>query len=159
MPEKIPVLVVGDAPNVTGGLSRIARDITALLYQDSDVLGIEVMQAGILYDGSPWPWRVFPLHDEPNWGRGDFERVWSWAAKGRQGVVFSVWDPARCFELKKAKWFRTLPGANLWGYFAIDSVNEQGGFGGPSYRDWETDRKSTRLNSSHRSLSRMPSSA
>ena len=28
-----------------------------------------------------------------------------------------------------------------------------------SYRDWETDRKSTRLNSSHRSLSRMPSSA
>ena len=29
----------------------------------------------------------------------------------------------------------------------------------PEYRDWETDRKSTRLNSSHRSLSRMPSSA
>ena len=28
-----------------------------------------------------------------------------------------------------------------------------------TYRDWETDRKSTRLNSSHRSLSRMPSSA
>ena len=43
MPEKIPVLVVGDAPNVTGGLSRIARDITALLYQASDALGIEVM--------------------------------------------------------------------------------------------------------------------
>ena len=30
---------------------------------------------------------------------------------------------------------------------------------GDFYRDWETDRKSTRLNSSHRSLSRMPSSA
>ena len=30
---------------------------------------------------------------------------------------------------------------------------------GVPYRDWETDRKSTRLNSSHRSLSRMPSSA
>ena len=30
---------------------------------------------------------------------------------------------------------------------------------GGRYRDWETDRKSTRLNSSHRSLSRMPSSA
>ena len=28
-----------------------------------------------------------------------------------------------------------------------------------NYRDWETDRKSTRLNSSHRSLARMPSSA
>ena len=31
--------------------------------------------------------------------------------------------------------------------------------GGNLYRDWETDRKSTRLNSSHRSLSRMPTSA
>ena len=27
------------------------------------------------------------------------------------------------------------------------------------YRDWETDRKSTRLNSSHSGESRMPSSA
>ena len=36
-----------------------------------------------------------------------------------------------------------------------DLINDIGG----RYRDWETDRKSTRLNSSHRSLSRMPSSA
>ena len=28
-----------------------------------------------------------------------------------------------------------------------------------TYRDWETDRKSTRLNSSHITRSRMPSSA
>ena len=31
--------------------------------------------------------------------------------------------------------------------------------GSLAYRDWETDRKSTRLNSSHSSKSRMPSSA
>ena len=30
---------------------------------------------------------------------------------------------------------------------------------GSAYRDWETDRKSTRLNSSHITRSRMPSSA
>ena len=30
---------------------------------------------------------------------------------------------------------------------------------GAGYRDWETDRKSTRLNSSHSAKSRMPSSA
>ena len=30
---------------------------------------------------------------------------------------------------------------------------------GKAYRDWETDRKSTRLNSSHSGESRMPSSA
>ena len=38
-----------------------------------------------------------------------------------------------------------------------DDLNKESGK--KRYRDWETDRKSTRLNSSHRSLSRMPSSA
>ena len=37
------------------------------------------------------------------------------------------------------------------------SVTANGEAGG--YRDWETDRKSTRLNSSHEIPSRMPSSA
>ena len=42
----------------------------------------------------------------------------------------------------------------MWGMNnAYNSPNDR------IYRDWETDRKSTRLNSSHRSLSRMPSSA
>ena len=36
----------------------------------------------------------------------------------------------------------------------IDGVKPEFG-----YRDWETDRKSTRLNSSHSAKSRMPSSA
>ena len=38
-------------------------------------------------------------------------------------------------------------------------IRKELGIDNKSYRDWETDRKSTRLNSSHRSLSRMPSSA
>ena len=37
-----------------------------------------------------------------------------------------------------------------WGYWAVLRG---------AYRDWETDRKSTRLNSSHSAKSRMPSSA
>ena len=41
----------------------------------------------------------------------------------------------------------------------FDYAFRQLGCRASSYRDWETDRKSTRLNSSHRSLSRMPSSA
>ena len=41
------------------------------------------------------------------------------------------------------------------------STTEGSGAGGQAtaYRDWETDRKSTRLNSSHITRSRMPSSA
>ena len=42
--------------------------------------------------------------------------------------------------------------------FNLSNCNQYQVFG-RIYRDWETDRKSTRLNSSHRSLSRMPSSA
>ena len=41
---------------------------------------------------------------------------------------------------------------------ALDMVGKMRGFG-RIYRDWETDRKSTRLNSSHSAKSRMPSSA
>ena len=44
--------------------------------------------------------------------------------------------------------FYYASGLDYWkGYFRLD------------YRDWETDRKSTRLNSSHSAKSRMPSSA
>ena len=56
----------------------------------------------------------------------------------------------------------------LWGNFTIKSdidgagaQSEKKTISGSDlpYRDWETDRKSTRLNSSHLKLSRMPSSA
>ena len=38
-------------------------------------------------------------------------------------------------------------------------ITDYGWYGNGGYRDWETDRKSTRLNSSHSAKSRMPSSA
>ena len=41
----------------------------------------------------------------------------------------------------------------------IDLLKLLGNSIGKVYRDWETDRKSTRLNSSHITRSRMPSSA
>ena len=44
-------------------------------------------------------------------------------------------------------------------YNALDYTDGEWLYYEGIYRDWETDRKSTRLNSSHRSLSRMPSSA
>ena len=45
--------------------------------------------------------------------------------------------------------------AQFLGEQTYDYLNFIGGL----YRDWETDRKSTRLNSSHEFVSRMPSSA
>ena len=45
------------------------------------------------------------------------------------------------------------------GFHDKDLLDKKDELGGASYRDWETDRKSTRLNSSHEIPSRMPSSA
>ena len=52
--------------------------------------------------------------------------------------------------------FSITPSKEIINYYLTTVVNS---VYDPFYRDWETDRKSTRLNSSHRSLSRMPSSA
>ena len=73
--------------------------------------------------------------------------------------------PTANFHLRTRPWqlqpfciFPVLPGETMqnamWKSRVVsDPVKNR------AYRDWETDRKSTRLNSSHRSLSRMPSSA
>ena len=45
------------------------------------------------------------------------------------------------------------------GEILMERIGEKGFGYDPVYRDWETDRKSTRLNSSHSAKSRMPSSA
>ena len=43
--------------------------------------------------------------------------------------------------------------------YDVSGVKKDGGGTTWKYRDWETDRKSTPLNSSHSAKSRMPSSA
>ena len=54
-------------------------------------------------------------------------------------------------------WFnpRTIVSLDPWGALVGEVFADLM----PTYRDWETDRKSTRLNSSHLKLPRMPSSA
>ena len=55
----------------------------------------------------------------------------------------------------------TTPDGKNWFYdefWGADALKDEN-IGRVEYRDWETDRKSTRLNSSHEFVSRMPSSA
>ena len=82
--------------------------------------------------------------------------------------IVSVWQPKSQFQ----GWLNTLHGGiqsvlidEICAWVVLCKLQTTGvtskmetRFRAP-YRDWETDRKSTRLNSSHRSLSRMPSSA
>ena len=68
--------------------------------------------------------------------------------------------PFRAYNLIFNEWFRD---ENLQDSFKVPTGDGPDNLSDYNvlrrYRDWETDRKSTRLNSSHRSLSRMPSSA
>ena len=69
-------------------------------------------------------------------------------ARGRAEDDRRAWSAAELTVLGVDVTVRTDAGA--WGFFAI---------GSESLRIGQPDRKSTRLNSSHRSVSRMPSSA
>ena len=69
------------------------------------------------------------------------ENFWKWAFEHWFLFFVLVWVAAHAFSILASRTIRMV----------MIVVR--------AYRDWETDRKSTRLNSSHRSLSRMPSSA
>lgn len=129
MGGRVPILVVGDAPGLSTGLSRIARDITAHLHAERDLLGIEVAQLGIYHDDSMWPWPVVGVRDQPEWGKDDLPKVWWRLFGNRRGVVFTVWDPARCFGLSATAADSPV---QLWGYFALDADGVGGRIGGPA---------------------------
>lgn len=127
--ERIPFVVLSDAPNLSSGLARIARDLCFYLWGNQGALGIEVSQAGLRYNGAPFPWRVYPVHDEEEWGKKDIGTIWTWATGGtRPGILFSVWDPGRCYGTSEVD----LPGCERWGYFAVDSHNVHGKISGPA---------------------------
>ena len=77
------------------------------------------------------------------------------------GVVFNMYTgPSICMHVAAVPGKRWMTREYLWRCFAYPFV--QLGcrrITDSEYRDWETDRKSTRLNSSHSAKSRMPSSA
>ena len=77
------------------------------------------------------------------------------------GSEFSNFHP--CVFMYKGMQFANSEQAFMWEkakFFGHDDIAVQIlNAESPKYRDWETDRKSTRLNSSHSAKSRMPSSA
>lgn len=123
-PKKISVLVVGDAPNTPTGLSRIARDLISGLIRDQELLGIQVYQLGLNYDGSLQPWFVFPVFDSDNWGMKDLMEAYEQIPK--PVVVFTIWDPGRCLGLWQGAIQMAIDSPDplemdLWGYFPVDA--------------------------------------
>lgn len=126
----IPLLLIGDSPRRATGLARIARDLASRLVAHADTLGIEVVQAGP-DDGAGAHWTAWPFYglpvDDQAWGATALREVWETAFGLREGIVLTVWDPARCWYLRRVP----IP-AQWWGYFPVDARTRRGPFGGPA---------------------------
>ena len=129
-----PLLILSDAPCLPTGLGRIARDLTYLLWSWRDELQIEVAQLGLWHDGSEWPWPVWKIENESEWGYTDLATAIQTHFLGRAGVIFTIWDPARCMYAPywARKFSRADAPVKTWGYFAVDAEGRRGGFGGPA---------------------------
>jgi glycosyltransferase involved in cell wall biosynthesis len=139
--------VVGDAPTLSTGLGRIARDLTARIARY--IPEVRVAQLGLKYSGAKVEaevggekvgWHCYPIRDEENWGQHDIAAAWEdHDPLGRGGIVLTVWDPGRCPAMVwgleaafKTRWRaegRRKP--ELWGYFAVDADDSRGALGGP----------------------------
>ena len=93
-----------------------------------------------------------------------YREYYGWGGKANEGARLEAPDVAdeivRIEEMANEVMDYRIGDTGMWARVDGPSVAERMTEGGEVlYRDWETDRKSTRLNSSHITRSRMPSSA
>lgn len=122
----IPLVIVSDSPYGPTGLGRIARDLRARL---SAMPELEVSAIG-WEPGPAWGGdaRYLGHQDSEHWGARPLAQWWPEHVDRRSwGVVFSIWDPARCFGLRESE----ASNARWWGYFPIDAHNIHGTLSGP----------------------------
>lgn len=139
---RIPLLIVGDGPHGITGLSRILTDLTAQittnLRADFEVAvcgyrpweglppqGIEETPEASAGPGRPY--KVWAFSDLRRWGAEAVSTAYRYFFGNRPGVLFSIWDPARCYHFPELQ----LPVAR-WGYFPVDAHNLHGRLSGPA---------------------------
>ena len=131
----VPFLIVGDAPEQPTGLGRILRELTGRLRADQETLNLDVRTCcwtpwtglptqGIQVNAPTHEWR---FADVSHWGREAITVAWRTWYGDRPGILFTIWDPSRCYEFLDLD----LP-VRKWGYFAVDGANWEGRFGGPA---------------------------
>ena len=120
-----PFMLVGDGPQETTGLGRIARDLGGFLLNSS--LPIELVQIGGAVPPVWTGWQHYPLDRAEDWGAACVVALWESLFKQEPGILMLCWDPGRL------AYYRNLPlPVQKWAYTAIDSTNIQGSLGGPA---------------------------
>lgn len=136
MSAPLPFVVFSDGPSLPTGLARIARDLTARLWEARDRLNLSLLQVGWNpRPCAPLPWPSYSLsqlHSDGDWGCREIQEIWQeWFGAeglGEAGILLSIWDPSRAFSMLPLQ----TPDRHLWGYFPMDGVNIHGTIGGPA---------------------------
>ena len=97
-------------------------------------------------NATKYNWRR-KISSHPDWYNNVYSHDWDYASQAILAAIPQM-QTMWAFQLIGKTASNKNNNFNDWGYN-----------GAQRYRDWETDRKSTRLNSSHSAKSRMPSSA
>lgn len=113
----IPILFVGDSPNLKTGLGRIGRDLATLTAQLPEFRVGYFGRGGQYTRSLPFAQYSFQPTYEAQWGEDKLANaLWDFARGDERVIVFTIWDPSR------VTWVRDVIGAGvqLWGYFAVD---------------------------------------
>ena len=128
-----PILFVSDSPDLDTGLARIARDLAIRLCE------LPQFRVGFLgkggMGGAQFPFPVMQIQSQgthDNWGESVIHQVASEFFRGRQGIIFTVWDISRIGYIgwpeilpdtcPSKPWLMNRP-FRLWGYFPVDCTN------------------------------------
>lgn len=133
MPERIPLLILSDAPTAGTGLGRIARDIAT---RTAEKLGDIFNVATLGYGGcgsSKLPFQQYVIEGMQDWIVSSLPTVWDDFAGDQRGIILTIWDATRLVWfaepknsqlLDKDQQFRDWlikPPFERWGYFPIDA--------------------------------------
>ena len=128
--KPVPILFLGDSPELNSGLARIGRDLAVLLSQNPR---FRVGYLGLGGNGSSQlPFQQYVMQatqEQYEWGYHSLPRVWQDFAGQESGIVFTVWDMTRLLWLSRPEYvedqdlknFLLTAPYKIWSYVPIDS--------------------------------------
>lgn len=130
--KQIPLLFLGDSPDLQNGLGRIGRDLSCL------ATSLPQFRIGYLGRGGngsrQLPFAQYNFNELEQWGENQIERAWSDFAGNQKGIIFSIWDASRLLWFSRPEGMEDTPLRRFltsgkfdrWGYFPIDSEGPGG---------------------------------
>jgi glycosyltransferase involved in cell wall biosynthesis len=117
----VPILFLGDAPELPTGLARIGRDLAIRVARMPEFRVGYLGREGTGSRSAPFQQYHYQLTRTQQWAEDVLVNVWEDFAGSEQGIIFTVWDLSRTFWLSSNGPHRTMLEKNLlWGYAAID---------------------------------------